>query len=487
MASEIIDGRVEPRSPSRWAGGIDAVAAVLFAVTVSVAVFGGIRLSLGPIYVSVTSVWKLAAFLIVVVAVRHAFVRTPPLAATVRGGASATVVWLRRASPRSVIPVWLTTRLSVIAAGFLGVSLIGVPAGVPADVSAVRGLENPFVNLAYRWDTGWYLGIAVDGYRWRPDARHSQQNIAFFPAYPILMRVGGAVLGARPRPSLPYPRSDYRLRARTLVAGWLISLGAFFGALCALHTWVTRIGGTRAAARTVLLLSTFPFAVYFSAAYTESLFLLGAVSAFNAMETQRARSAGAWGLLVGLSRPNGFLLSLPLLLIALRMTNRRARSFLAATTPCVGMLMFSVYVWSLTGRPFAWAEAHAAWGRTLPTWNSTVTSRVDLLTDRGVLGYAATAPLEILNGAAVLFAFALIPVIARRLGAPAAVFVLSNLIPPLIAGGLLSAGRLTSTLFPIFAAMALVMRHRYVAYWTVVFAVLQGLAAVLFFTWRPLV
>lgn len=475
------------RTPSRWIGVLDAITAVILGVGVSVAAFGGIRLPLGPVKISVTSVWKLTAALVVLVAVRHVILPAPPFPATLRTRAAASIAWFRSASARSVMSVWLATRFGVIATAFLGASAIGMPPGVPADVTGLRGVENPLVNLVYRWDTGWYLGIALDGYRWDADSRHRQQNVAFFPAYPILMRIGGAALGARPKPSLPYPASEYRLRARTLLAGWLVSLGAFLGALCVLHTWVARVSGARVAARTVLLLSTFPFAVYFSAAYTESLFLLAAVASFNALETQRARSACTWGLLAGLSRPNGFLIALPLLMIAFRTSSGRMRLSLAAMMPIVGMLMFSGYVWSLTGRPFAWAEAHAAWGRTLPTWNSAVTARVDLLAEQGVLGYASTAPLEIFNGAAVLCALALTPTIARRLGAPAAVFVLINLIPPLIAGGLMSAGRLTSTMFPVFAAMALVIPRRHVLPWAVFFTLLQGLAAVLFFTWRPLV
>lgn len=174
-------------------------------------------------------------------------------------------------------------------------------------------------------------------------------------------------------------------------------------------------------------------------------------------------------------------------MIVQRLSNRRVCSFFAALMPFVGMLMFSAHVWLLTGRPLAWAEAHAAWGRRLPTWNETVASRLDLLADRGVLGYASAAPLEVFNAPAVLCAFGLTPAIARRLGAPAAVFVLLNLVPALTMGGLMSTGRLTCTLFPIFAAMALMIPRRHIGPWLVFFALLQGLAAVLVFTWRPLV
>jgi hypothetical protein len=47
-------------------------------------------------------------------------------------------------------------------------------------------------------------------------------------------------------------------------------------------------------------------------------------------------------------------------------------------------------------------------------------------------------------------------------------------------------GRLTSTLFPVFLALAAVLPSRTVPPLVTAFALAQGLAAVLFFTWRPL-
>jgi hypothetical protein len=56
----------------------------------------------------------------------------------------------------------------------------------------------------------------------------------------------------------------------------------------------------------------------------------------------------------------------------------------------------------------------------------------------------------------------------------------------MVAGGVLSMGRLTSTLFPLFLVLALVLPRRAVAPLIIAFAVAQGFAATLFFTWRPL-
>ena len=50
----------------------------------------------------------------------------------------------------------------------------------------------------------------------------------------------------------------------------------------------------------------------------------------------------------------------------------------------------------------------------------------------------------------------------------------------------LSAGRLSSTLFPTFMALAVVLPRRAVTPLVTVWALAQGLVAALFFTWRPL-
>jgi hypothetical protein len=98
-----------------------------------------------------------------------------------------------------------------------------------------------------------------------------------------------------------------------------------------------------------------------------------------------------------------------------------------------------------------------------------------------------TFPYDALNGVAVLFALALVPAVWRRLGAAPAVFVAANLVPPLLSGGLLSVGRLVSTLFPLFVALSVHVPQRQLPVWAALFALVQGLAAALFFTWRPLV
>ena len=72
----------------------------------------------------------------------------------------------------------------------------------------------------------------------------------------------------------------------------------------------------RTATDSVWLLASYPFALYYSAPYTESPFLLAVCAVFLAMHERRFGSAAFWGLVAGLTRPNGWLLAIPIVVLA---------------------------------------------------------------------------------------------------------------------------------------------------------------------------
>src|SRR5664280_1426927 len=61
-----------------------------------------------------------------------------------------------------------------------------------SDASGARGWPpcvTQRVTPLTRWDSGWYLSIAESGYELPPSVRHQNTNHAFFPLYPLLMRL----------------------------------------------------------------------------------------------------------------------------------------------------------------------------------------------------------------------------------------------------------------------------------------------------------
>ena len=65
-----------------------------------------------------------------------------------------------------MLPALIASRLMVLAVGYLGVALVGYPDKLdpPNRVSRYE-----LVNLPVRWDAGWYLGIALERLRLRPE------------------------------------------------------------------------------------------------------------------------------------------------------------------------------------------------------------------------------------------------------------------------------------------------------------------------------
>jgi Mannosyltransferase (PIG-V) len=472
--------------PPRWARLVDFVCLGLLILAVVIAIFGGLRMRVAGFRLALTSPYRTLIWAVVLGVVRHLFAPGTPvyrdLPARIARG------W-RTPAARTAASALAGTRLPILFVGYLAIFTIGYrEGGAPWKIVE----DNEFQNLQARWDAGWYLTVAIDGYRYLPDRPVDQQNIVFFPAYPMLTRFAARLLGGAP--------------TAFALAGTLISLGAFFGALIYLYRFAREVLNDDESARgAVWLLAAFPFALFYGAIYTESLFLLGAVATFYHFRHRAYMRAGAWGLLVGLTRPPGCLVSVPLAVLAIepwlpswlaggpardRATpdvRRLVAALASAAMPGVGMLLFSAFIWTLTGDPLTWEKGHAAWGREYTGLGVLVTQRYEWLTKAGGLyEYSSHNPTDLLNALGVIFVLAAAWPVARRLGLAYAVFILVNMLPPLAIGGLLSAGRFASVLFPAFVWFAGAIPNRHRPAWLLGFMAIQTLDATMFYTWRPL-
>jgi hypothetical protein len=149
------------------------------------------------------------------------------------------------------------------------------------------------------------------------------------------------------------------------------------------------------------------------------------------------------------------------------------------------MILFSAFLYDLTGRPLAWMDAHQAWGRVATDVNALLTDRMTFIAEQGLYTYSVNQPIELLNAVPALLALVLAIPVARRLGPAYALLLVVMVLPPLARGGFLSLGRLTSTLFPIFLYLGCALRGSTRAAVVTACAGLQAFLAVLFFTWRP--
>lgn len=470
--------------PPRWARIADGLCLLLLLVAFLVAASGGFRMRMGELRISLTSPGRLLLWAVALGVIRHALARQAPI---YRDVPARLRTWWRLPEVRAAATATVASRAAVLFVGYMAVVTFGYYGGQPP----FRLDENEAVNLQARWDTGWYLGIALGQYAYDPDLAHAQQNIVFFPALPVSMRIAGRLLGGT--------------TGAFLLGGTLIVLFAFGGALIYLYRFAREVlGDDDERAQYVLwLVAAYPFALFYSSVYTESIFLFGAVGAFYHFTRGQLARAGLFGLLVGLTRPNGCFLSIPLALLALhpwlprwlaggRSDGSRPEvsslvpQMAAAAMPGVGVLLYSAFIWQLSGHPLAWAEGHIAWGRSYQGLSILITERYDYISQSGLYGYTSELPVDLLQLLGVIFVLAAVWGVYRRFGLAYAAFILVNILPPLAAGGLLSAGRFSAVLFPAFVWFAAVTPARHRVAWIATFMAIQALNAALFYTWRSI-
>src|SRR5581483_9198055 len=245
---------------------------------------------------------------------------------------------------REVTTTFIVTRLALIAIAELASMVIGQRPGVHYAASA-----NPLLAVWGRWDAEHYLGIAQQGY--------SGFEPAFFPLYPLLIRIVTTLTGSH------------------LIAGLIVSNTAGFFALLYLYKLVAHEYNRQVAQRAVFYVSIFPTAIFFSAVYSESLFLFLTVGSFYYVRERAWIKAGLFGFFAALTRSEGVLLAVPFLiewLVAFREGGREfARYwFDDIVKPLVGMALvplglgvYMAYLWVLTGDPLRFSHVQTHWDR----------------------------------------------------------------------------------------------------------------------------
>ena len=399
---------------------------------------------------------------------------------------------LTNTTVRHVTPGWRLVHARVPAAvidsafAMLVVLAASVPAGFLArlvlEPAGPRGFSLPFANERFvevfaAWDSGWYWDVATRGYYFNPDG---QSSVAFFPLYPMLMRALAA----------PFGGGD----GATWIEGIVISLTACALALVAIHRLTERIFGSREVARrTVLYIAVFPWSLFLTRVYAESLFLLTSVLAVSRAWDGRWWRAGMWGALATLARPNGILIGLPLALLALRgnpgVRQLALRWIVLAPIPAA-MIGYSAYVYTLSGNPLGWMSAQAHWGYPVgyPPWQRLQVLVTEFL-EHGPYDYFFTseiAPFRLLHRVMALIFLALTPTIFRRLGMAMGAYVLVSVLVPLSSNALEGIGRYAAVLFPAFMLVGSMASPRVHQAIIMVSLAFHTLFVYFFVTWKPI-
>jgi hypothetical protein len=377
---------------------------------------------------------------------------------------------------RDVWPAFVVSRLLVFAAAAIASSQYESSAAAARRATALPylhpfsdwplgGLLDAILAPLARFDSIWYLAIAQDGYLPQTLPGNIGVKAAFFPLYPELVRI--VSITGDP--------------ATTLIASYVVSGAAFLIALLLLHRLTSLELGRRYARPAVMLMAFAPTSYFFSAPYTESLFLAVTIGAFLAARQGHWAAAGVLAVACSATRNTGVLILLPLLLLYLygprgeeqpgaeparRLTPRyrpRLDIVWLALAP-LGIVAFSAYLASATGDAFAWRTSQDVFGRVATdpiqgAWSGIRAGIEALGPDRG-----SFASLNLYNLAFLVFALVATVGILRRLPIAYGAYVIVALVIPLSAPipeePLRSLPRFTLVLFPLWMWLATVVERR---------------------------
>ena len=217
----------------------------------------------------------------------------------------------------------------------------------------------PLDALYYRWDAEFYVSIARDGYFniTEPylDVPVHERSLAFFPAFPYLLRGLHLLLGV-----------DYQTIAYVLnfILGVIMIAGvmALVNRIPSINFRADKTPCARILA--AVLIAGVPMGVTFNMAYSESLFGALSVWALVAIMDRRWLAAGLLVFATGLTRITAVDLMLVLLIAVVVHDRTNLRAWAAVILSPLGMLW---YLW--------WSSAHTAhlggyFGMQRAGWNS---------------------------------------------------------------------------------------------------------------------
>jgi hypothetical protein len=334
---------------------------------------------------------------------------------------------------RKAILVWWAGSRVLVFAGALVLHLTHAPHGYFGP-----SLFRPLFGPLEAWDGIWYRLIALHGYLLVPGR---QSDPAFFPLYPLLLKILGTS-------GIP-----------VAAAGILLSNVLFLGALLAFDALSAELFDRDLARRATLLLAVFPTTYVCSMIYPESLVLLAyALTGLFAVRRRWGACAIA-AAVAALARPEGVLLTLPILGCLLSQwrsldPEQRGRGVGALLAGPAAAVSFPLYLgWALHD-PLAWNKAETAWGRSF---------RVDGIYDAftSITSRLATQGWPYRDFLVCIVTLALLA-FARRVGAPWGWIALgvATVLLPLGSGSFESDARFALPALPVYWTLAWLCRRR---------------------------
>jgi hypothetical protein len=315
--------------------------------------------------------------------------------------------------------------------------------------------HQPWFDGWVRWDAGWYNTIATHGYTY---TKGVQSPVAFFPAYPLLMRAASNVFGTN-----------------VLQTGIVITVVCGLGTAVVFHRWCRLRLDAAGAAVSVLVFLLYPYTYYlFGSVYADSVFLLFAIGAFLLAEHDHMVLAGLAGAVATAARPVGGALVIGLIVLVLtrrqalvrRDGERGAKRFVpvllfnrlragdaGVLLSAAGLAAYCVYLWVRFDAPLAFVDQTG-----VPGWDQSpgpaTWFKIDffreMTSSQSAFNYVRFLAQAGVTVAALLLVWAIVRRFGWAYGSYALVIVV---IPALSTKDFTGMGRYVLAAFPCFAAL----------------------------------
>ncbi|MGV3490825.1 MAG: hypothetical protein ACO1OG_05815 [Devosia sp.] len=333
------------------------------------------------------------------------------------------------------IPIGLALILIPVAFAMAGLVLryLGY-ATVSEDATVIK-----FAGAMCRWDCNWYVTLADTGYNPFPVPNNiNAGNWAFFPLYPML------VAGLRTISGLS-----------TIHAASVLSI--LLGMATARLAWPLLNRDLKAYTLFSAYLLAGPFSIWFTAFYTEILFVFLTVAVFVALQNRQFLLAGALAALLSATRIVGCLIVFAIVIEIWRAHReaggtwrdfvptalRRPDWILAVMIAPLGLFFYILYLHLSIGDGLAFSHVQRAWGRPSGLPPMFVFYAIFDFPESGWL----PTPSQVL-GAATLVGYGLALLLLVRRKVAMGVYSLLCLTGPLFAG-MASMMRFTAALAPL--------------------------------------
>ena len=350
-----------------------------------------------------------------------------------------------------------SSRLALIVTGYLCLTFF--PAHPVESWQGLAFPNNNWIDGWVRWDSFWYESIVDPHPRFLP-AGYSSAN--FFPFYSWVSWLA----------ALPI-RAFVDAEHAFYIGGLIVSSAAFLLGLTAVERLTRRLAGADVSARTAWLIAVFPFSFFLTAVYADALYFCLCAWSLTFAYERRWPLACALAAMASMTRIPGVALFPALGLEYVRQNDFRIDSLrrvpLYVAILAIGPIVIGGYDYWRYNDPMAFLHARQlGWNRAvgIAGWSRDFGYffQSPILACSGFADCIREfAPTRTLIGASYLLllpaSIALTLSAARTLGAGLTAWALISIAMSL-PNGFDGVGRFTAVLFPVFIALAMLLRSR---------------------------